>query len=239
MENKPLHLSKSFNRDLAALVNQLLYLGGLVEQQLELAVEALLTNDSQAAQQAQELENKIDDLDLLLGEACAQMLVLRQPAASDLRMTLAINRCVSDLERMGDEAHKIACMALTLEELTPVGYVEIRHISQEVASMLHDVLHAFSRQDVALALEVKARDSQVDLEYSSAMRALITFMMEEPRTIGRVLNIIWVLRALERIGDHACNLAEQVVYMVQGQDIRHASQAEVKKLLGQFTHSKN
>lgn len=239
MENKPLHLSKSFNRDLAALVNQLLHLGGLVEQQLELAVEALLTSNSQAAQEAQKLENQIDDLDLLLGEACAQILVLRQPAASDLRMTLAINRCVSDLERMGDEAYKIACMALTLEEPTPVGYVEIRHISQEVASMLHDVLHAFSRQDVALALEVKARDRQVDLEYSSAMRALITFMMEEPRTIGKVLNIIWVLRALERIGDHACNLAEQVVYMVQGQDIRHASQAEVDKLLSQFTANKN
>lgn len=240
MDNKLLHISKRFNRDLAALVNQLLQMGGLVEQQLELAINALLNSDEQAAEQAKVIEDQIDKFDLILGEACAQMLVLRQPAASDLRMTLAINKCVSDLERMGDEANKIASMALSLleQEPTPVGYVEVRHISQEVVSMLHDVLHAFSRQDVALALEVKARDGQVDLEYRSAMRALITFMMEEPRTIGRVLNIIWVLRALERIGDHACNIAEQVVYMVQGQDIRHASQAELDELLGQLKLNK-
>src|SRR5690606_4170318 len=107
MDNKPLHISKRLNRDLAALVNQLLQMGGLVEQQLELAINALLNSDEQAAEQAKVIEDQIDKFDLILGEACAQMLVLRQPAASDLRMTLAINKCVSDLERMGDEANKI------------------------------------------------------------------------------------------------------------------------------------
>lgn len=236
MEEKLLHISKRFNRDLAALVNQLLQMGGLVEQQVKLACDALLNTDAAMARQAKEIEDKVDQFDLLLGEACAQMLVLRQPAASDLRMTLAINKCVSDLERMGDEANKIASMALTLAEdgQSPVGYVEVRHISQHVMLMLHDVLHAFSRQDSALALEVKSRDEQVDIEYRSAMRTLITFMMEEPRTIGRILNVIWVLRALERIGDHACNIAEQVVYMVQGHDIRHASKEELAQLLQQL-----
>lgn len=235
-EELHLHISKRFNRDLAELVNQLLQMGGMVEQQLKAAVDALLNADAGLAQQAKDLEDRIDDFDLILSEACAQVLVLRQPAASDLRMTLAINRCVSDLERMGDEGNKIANASLTLiEDGQPLaGYIEVRHISQHVMQMLHDVLHAFVRQDVSLALDVKARDEKVDMEYRSAMRTLITFMMEEPRNISRILNVLWVLRALERIGDHACNIAEQVVYMVQGRDIRHASKDEIEKILQQL-----
>lgn len=237
-EESKLHISKRFNRDLVGLVNQLLQMGGLVEQQLTLATDALLKADVELAKQAQVLENKVDEFDVIMGESCARMLVLRQPAASDLRLTLAINNCVSDLERIGDEANKIASMAITLasEEESP-GYVEVRHISNQVMSMLHDVLHAFSRQDMTLALAVKSRDEQVDMEYRSAMRTLITFMMEEPRNIGRVLNVIWVLRALERIGDHACNIAEQVVYMVQGSDIRHATKEEIEILFNQLVDS--
>lgn len=238
-EDYKLHISKRFNRDLIALVNQLLQMGGLVEQQLKLATEALLKADVELARQAQVLEDKVDAFDVMMGESCAHMLVLRQPAASDLRMTLAINNCVSDLERIGDEANKIASMAITLanDDESPDGYVEVRHISQQVMSMLHDVLHAFTRQDVSLALAVKSRDEQVDMEYRSAMRTLITFMMEEPRNISRVLNVIWVLRALERIGDHVCNIAEQVVYMVQGRDIRHATKEEIEELFKQFSDS--
>lgn len=237
-EESKLHISKRFNRDLVGLVNQLLQMGGLVEQQLKLATDALLKADVELAKQAQVLEDKVDEFDVIMGESCARMLVLRQPAASDLRLTLAINNCVSDLERIGDEANKIASMAITLasEEESP-GYVEVRHISNQVMSMLHDVLHAFSRQDMTLALAVKSRDEQVDMEYRSAMRTLITFMMEEPRNIGRVLNVIWVLRALERIGDHACNIAEQVVYMVQGSDIRHATKEEIEILFNQLVDS--
>ena len=237
-EESKLHISKRFNRDLVGLVNQLLQMGGLVEQQLKLATDALLKAEVELAKQAQVLENKVDEFDVIMGESCARMLVLRQPAASDLRLTLAINNCVSDLERIGDEANKIASMAITLasEEESP-GYVEVRHISNQVMSMLHDVLHAFSRQDMTLALAVKSRDEQVDMEYRSAMRTLITFMMEEPRNIGRVLNVIWVLRALERIGDHACNIAEQVVYMVQGSDIRHATKEEIEILFNQLVDS--
>lgn len=237
-EESKLHISKRFNRDLVGLVNQLLRMGGLVEQQLTLATDALLKADVELAKQAQVLEDKVDEFDVIMGESCARMLVLRQPAASDLRLTLAINNCVSDLERIGDEANKIASMAITLasEEESP-GYVEVRHISNQVMSMLHDVLHAFSRQDMTLALAVKSRDEQVDMEYRSAMRTLITFMMEEPRNIGRVLNVIWVLRALERIGDHACNIAEQVVYMVQGSDIRHATKEEIEILFNRLVDS--
>lgn len=236
IEAGSLHISKRFNRDLTMLVNQLLQMGGVVERQLEAALESLLQADEGLAQQAHELEDQVDELDLIIGEACAQVLVLRQPAATDLRMTLAINKCVSDLERMGDEANKIAKMAQSLmaEEASPTNYIEVRHIGQHVAKMLHDVLHAFSRQDVALALKVKASDEQVDIEYRSALRSLITFMMEEPKNITNILNIIWVLRALERIGDHVCNIAEQVVYMVKGRDIRHATKEEIEKIVQQM-----
>ncbi|CBL45849.1 Phosphate transport system regulatory protein [gamma proteobacterium HdN1] len=238
-EELKLHISKRFNRDLATLVSQLLQMGGTVELQLKSALDGLLNGEVGLVQQAKELEEKVDQFDLILGEACAQMLVLRQPAASDLRMTLAINKCVSDLERMGDEAHKIARVALPLMEdgQSLTGFVEVRHIGQHVMQMLHDVLHAFSRQDISLALHVKSRDEQVDIEYRSAMRTLMTFMMEEPQTISRIMNVIWVLRSLERIGDHACNIAEQIVYMVQGRDIRHASKEEVAKLLNQLNLS--
>lgn len=227
------HISRRFNRDLAALLDQLLKMGGLVEQQLREAVQALTEADTGLAEQVRSHENKVNQLDLSLSNGCMQALALRQPAASDLRMILAINKCAMDLERIGDEADKIAKMAITLasEDKPPNGYVEVRHIHQSVSSMLHDALHAFVREDVALAVAVATRDAQVDLEYQSAIRTLITFMMEEPRTIGRVLNIIWVLRSLERIGDHACNLAEQVIYLVKGRDMRHATADEMAGLV--------
>lgn len=228
------HISQQFNEDLAELTRQLLHMGGLVEQQLSLATRALLDSDTALADRVIRQEEQVNDLDLALGEACPRMLALRQPAASDLRMVMAISRCVSDLERIGDEADKIADMARTLStDKSPCGYVEVRRMGQHVGSMLHDVLHAFVRQDISQALAVKARDEEVDQEYGSAMRTLITFMMEEPRTISRVLNILWVLRALERIGDHTCNIAEQVVYLAQGRDIRHASPDELDELTRQ------
>lgn len=227
------HISKRFNDDMTALASQLLHMGGLVEQQLQQSVEALLKADSALAERVQRREDDVNEQDLAAGEACARMLALRQPAASDLRMILAIGKCVSDLERIGDEANKIAGMAQTLaaEGASPCGYVEVRRIAAQVSAMLHDVLHAFVRQDVEMAVKAAGRDAEVDMEYASAMRSLITFMMEEPRTIGRVMNMLWVLRALERIGDHACNIAEQVVYLVKGRDVRHASRDEMQNLL--------
>lgn len=227
------HISKRFNEDMTSLASQLLHMGGLVEQQVQQSMEALLTADSARAEQVRHREDDVNDQDLQIGDACARMLALRQPAASDLRMILAIGKCVSDLERIGDEAHKIAGMALQLaaEGPSPCGYVEVRRIAKQVGGMLHDVLHAFVRQDVELAIKAAGRDEEVDMEYASAMRSLVTFMMAEPRTIGRVMNMMWVLRALERIGDHACNIAEQVVYLVKGQDMRHASRDEMRNLL--------
>ncbi|MEP4522650.1 MAG: phosphate signaling complex protein PhoU, partial [Alloalcanivorax venustensis] len=199
------HSSSQFNEALESIRNHLMEMGGLVEKQVVDALEALLHADSALAEKVLTTEDRVDDLEIQIDEECARVLALRQPAASDLRLIIAVSKAVSDLERIGDESAKIAAMALQLAEdgESPRGYVEVRHIGNHVRNMLRDALDAFARFDADKAVEVAAEDTEVDLEYRSAMRALVTFMMEDPRAISRVLNIIWSLRALERIGDHA------------------------------------
>ena len=202
-----------------------------MEKQVVDALEALLHADSALAEKVLTTEDRVDDLEIQIDEECARVLALRQPAASDLRLIIAVSKAVSDLERIGDESAKIAAMALQLAEdgESPRGYVEVRHIGNHVRNMLRDALDAFARFDADKAVEVAAEDTEVDLEYRSAMRALVTFMMEDPRAISRVLNIIWSLRALERIGDHARNIGEQVIFLVKGTDVRHISIDEMEK----------
>jgi len=225
------HSSSQFNEALESIRNHLMEMGGLVEKQVVDALEALLHADSALAEKVLTTEDKVDDLEIQIDEECARVLALRQPAASDLRLIIAVSKAVSDLERIGDESAKIAAMALQLaqEGESPRGYVEVRHIGNHVRNMLRDTLDAFARFDADKAVEVAAEDSEVDLEYRSAMRALVTFMMEDPRAISRVLNIIWSLRALERIGDHARNIGEQVIFLVKGTDVRHISIDEMEK----------
>ena len=225
------HSSSQFNEALESIRNHLMEMGGLVEKQVVDALEALLHADSALAEKVLTTEDRVDDLEIQIDEECARVLALRQPAASDLRLIIAVSKAVSDLERIGDESAKIAAMALQLAEdgESPRGSVEVRHIGNHVRNMLRDALDAFARFDADKAVEVAAEDSEVDLEYRSAMRALVTFMMEDPRAISRVLNIIWSLRALERIGDHARNIGEQVIFLVKGTDVRHISIDEMEK----------
>ena len=172
-------------------------------------------------------------MQMRIDEECTRILARRQPAASDLRLVMAVTRATSDLERIGDEASKIASHAIKLAEEgeSPRGYIETRHIGNHVRNMIKDALTAFARFDTELALTVAQEDKAVDLEYRSAMRALVTFMMEDPRSISRVLNVIWVLRSLERIGDHANNIAEYVIYLVKGMDVRHSSLESIEERL--------
>ncbi|HEX5676380.1 MAG TPA: phosphate signaling complex protein PhoU [Alcanivorax sp.] len=225
------HSSSQFNEALESIRNHLMEMGGLVEKQVVDALEALLHADSALAEKVLTTEDRVDDLEIQIDEECARVLALRQPAASDLRLIIAVSKAVSDLERIGDESAKIAAMALQLAQdgESPRGYVEVRHIGNHVRNMLRDALDAFARFDADKAVEVAAEDTEVDLEYRSAMRALVTFMMEDPRAISRVLNIIWSLRALERIGDHARNIGEQVIFLVKGTDVRHISIDEMEK----------
>ena len=158
-----------------------------------------------------------------IDDECATLLARRQPTASDLRLVIATIKVNRDLERVGDEAAKIAKQAVRLSEegISQSNFIEIRHIGARVAIMLRQALDAFARLDVSQAVEVVKGDVEVDMEYDTAMRSLVTFMVEDPRNIGAILNEMWALRSLERIGDHACNIAEHVVYLVRGMDVRH------------------
>jgi phosphate transport system protein len=227
------HISQKFNEELNDVKRHLMDLGGLVEQQVADAIEALAEANSDLAESVQREELNVDRMELLVDQECTRILAKRQPAASDLRLVLMISKATSDLERIGDEANKIARHAITLCEdgKSPRGYVEVRHIGLLVKQMLNSSLDAFARFDVEAALEVVQQDKTVDQEYKTALRELITYMMEDPRSITRVMNIMWVLRGLERIGDHARNIAEYVIYLVKGLDVRHSSVEEIKQQL--------
>ncbi len=217
------HISQQFNEDLEEIRKHILNMGGMVEKQVVDAVTALIDIDSNLASQVITTERQVNGFERQIDEECTRLIALRQPAASDLRLIVAVTKTNVDLERVGDEANKIAKMAIKLSEhgQLPRGYVEVRHIGNHVSTMLHQALDAFARFDVEQAAMVVKEDNDVDVEYESAMRQLVTFMMEDPRYIKRVLNVMWSLRALERIGDHARNIAEQVIYLVKGKDIRH------------------
>lgn len=216
------HISKQFNEDLEALKSRMLAMGGVVEKQLGESIRALEAADSELAERVLVVEDDVDEMERDIDEQCATLIARRQPAATDLRMVLVVSKCVRDLERIGDEAQKIANMAIQLSgDKAPRGYIEVRHIAQDAQSMLREALNAFMRYDADAAIETMAKDSQLDRDYSSALRELITYMMEDPRNISRALNVAWALRSLERIGDHAKNICEHVVYLVKGTDIRH------------------
>ena len=224
-EDHKQHISERFNTELEGIKNRLLEMGGKVEEQLSAAVEALIDGDSGAAESIINRDHEVNEMEMVIDDECATILARRQPAASDLRLVVTVIKVNTDIERIGDEAAKIARQAVKLAEegMSPTNYVEVRHIGSHVSSMLRNALNAFARLDVELAVEVVKEDSNVDKEYGSAMRSLVTFMMEDPRDIGAILNEMWALRSLERIGDHASNIAEHVVYLVRGMDVRHQS----------------
>ena len=219
------HISEQFNSELEDIKNRLLEMGGKVEQQLSAAVDALIDGDTGTAEAIINRDHEVNQMEMAIDDECATILARRQPAASDLRLVVTVIKVNTDIERIGDEAAKIARQAVKLAEegMSPSNYVEVRHIGAHVASMLRNALDAFARLDVDMAVEVVKDDSNVDKEYGSAMRSLVTFMMEDPRAIGAILNEMWALRSLERIGDHASNIAEHVVYLVRGLDVRHQS----------------
>ncbi len=227
------HISQQFDSDLEELKSQVLEMGGIVEQQILDSVKAIETGDSELAERVIQIEDDVDLREVALDEACTNVLVCRQPAASDLRMVLTVTKMTRDLERMGDEAQKIAKMAISLSESSsgPNGYEEVRHMGTLVHQMVNLSLDAFARFDAELAFDVAKQDKKVDREYKSSIREIVTYMMEDPRSISRSMNIIWALRSLERIGDHARNIGEHIIYLVRGLDVRHASIKEIEKKL--------
>jgi len=216
------HISSEFNEELEALRRSILEMGGLVEEQLTAALQFYSTQDSSLLSKTDEIEKKINAAEIDLDEQVETLIVRRQPIASDLRLVLAVSKIVRDLERMGDELEKVGSLSLEcFMSGSDVGVTEIQQIAEQVAKMLNESLNAFARLDLDLAREIFQREREVDKVYQSALRALATFMIEDPRNIGRILNIVWIARSLERVGDHATNIAEYVIYLVQGVDVRH------------------
>jgi phosphate transport system protein len=226
------HISKQYDQDLEALRSRMMQMGGLVESQIRQATAGYLDGESERIEQAISADVKVNELEMGIDDDLRQVIVRRQPAASDLRLIMAVSKAVTDLERIGDEASKIARMARALNEsgrAQATRLAAIGHLSEISIGMLRKSLDAFARLDAAAAARVIGEDVAIDAEFHAILRQLITFMMEDPRTISTSINVIWVAKAFERIGDHAKNIAEQVIYIVKGRDVRHVPLAEVER----------
>lgn len=237
------HISRQFDQELEELSANVLKMGGLVERQLELAMKALLEGDSHLGEQVARDDYKVNSLEVQIDEECSQILAKRSPTASDLRFVVATIKTITDLERIGDEAEKIGFLSagLAISRQPKNRYREIRNLGRHVKQMVHGALNAFARLDADEAFAVAKRDEDVDEHYEALLRQLITFMMEDPRTIRPLLSVMWAARSLERIGDHAKNICEYVVYLAHGRDIRHIgmqrheSLAEVERKLDEMS----
>jgi phosphate transport system protein len=219
------HYSQQFNQELEAIRTSVLAMGGLVESQLEEALAALLAGDVRRGEQVVANDYQVNALDVQIDERCTSILARRQPTASDLRLVLAVIKTTADLERIGDEAKRVARMAIRLgtADHSRGLFLEVEHLGTLVRGLLNKALDAYARMDIIAALEVAKEDQRIDREYENVMRQSITYMMEDPRSIPFVLDIIWSARALERIGDRCRNISEYVIYFVKGKDVRHTS----------------
>jgi phosphate transport system protein len=228
------HISRRFNEDLESVRTRVLAMGGMVEELLGKAITALIEGDSSLGESLSTDDLKVNGMEVAIDEECSRILATRSPAAGDLRLIVAIIKTITDLERIGDEGEKIGNIAsrLAVMERPENKYREIKHMSRIVAEMVHDSLDAFARMDSQAALKVARRDRMVDEEYESIHRQCITFMMEDPRNIRRTLDVMWIVRSLERVGDHAKNICEYVIFMVHGKDIRHTRLEDVERTIG-------
>ncbi len=225
------HILSRYNADLEGLRSAVLQMGGIVEQQLQNGVKAIVTGDSRLGEEVARLDHKINAMEVAIDDDCSRILATRAPTASDLRLIVAIIKTITDLERIGDETEKLghAAARFAASERAAERYRELKHIGELVGDMVHGALDAFARLDTEAALQVARRDRVIDEEYDAIQRQCITFMMEDPRAIRRTLDVMAIARALERVGDHAKNICEYVVYMVLGKDIRHLSIEDVEK----------
>jgi phosphate transport system protein len=226
------HSSKQYDLDLETLRSRVLEMGGLVESQILAAINGLATGDAVELDRVIAEDHSVNALEVSIDTDCSHLIARRQPTAGDLRMVLAVIKIVTDLERIGDEAAKIARMgkqghAQTRLPRTPVAAV--RHMGEIAIGMLRKALDALARLDPVAAAAIVREDFSIDEEFLSIVRQLITFMMEDPRTISQSLEILWVAKAIERIGDHAKNMAEQVIYVVRGTDVRHTTVEELER----------
>ncbi|WP_412494946.1 phosphate signaling complex protein PhoU [Shewanella algae] len=234
MENKNLnkHISGQFNAELEDIRNRVLAMGGMVERQLEQALDALGSLDAELAQKVIEGDHKVNGMEVMIDEECTRIIAKRQPAASDLRLVIAISKTIADLERIGDACVRIAKAAQEKRSNNQQPLlVSIESMGRHATRMLHSTLDALARMDADSALELHKEDAKLDKEYEGIIRQLMTYMMEDPRSIPGVLDVLWAARAIERVGDRCKNICEYVIYYVKGKDVRHVSYEEMEKEL--------
>ena len=222
------HTSKNFDLELESLRTRVLQMGGMAEQQVLKSIEGLYSGDLPLLETVIRDDERINQMEIEIDALCNQVIAKRQPTAIDLRMVVSVLKAISDIERVGDKARKIARLGISLSKQSGNLNIELNHMAQTALKMLRLSLDGFARLDVSLVTEAMRLDSQVNAEYQSVARQLITYMMEDPRTITRSLDIMSIAKAIERIGDHATNIAEYVIYMVKGFNVRHASPAEIE-----------
>ncbi len=226
------HISKKFDAELEGVRSRVLQMGGLVEQQIVRAMECLALGDMAMADQVIADDHRVNALEVGIDEDCVHIIAKRQPAAGDLRMIMAVVKTITDLERIGDEAQKIARMAKTIhaqDRRLSTRFAELRYASDVALEMLNTALDAFARLDISAAGKVVKQDQIVDEQFRAILRQLITFMMEDPRTISAAIDVLFIAKAIERIGDHAKNMSEYVVYLVKGKDVRHITPEEFER----------
>jgi phosphate transport system protein len=228
------HISTQFDTDLEDIRTRMLQMGGLVEAQVRAAVALYENGEDGKYDSIRATEDRINQFEIDLDDRCTHLIVRRQPAAGDLRLVMAVVKTITDLERIGDEAEKIARTALAMKNrgIVPLrGFSDVHIAANIAAGMLKDSLDAFARLDANMAGRIVRQDEDIDKEFHSILRQLITFMMEDPRTISTALDIIWIAKAIERIGDHAQNIAEYVIFVAKGTDVRHASMEQVEQAI--------
>jgi phosphate transport system protein len=226
------HTYKQFDAEMEAIRTGVLAMGGLVEAQLGRAIAILDDGEEDGAiDLVGAVEQQINQMQMMLDQQCSQIIAKRQPAAIDLRMILTITKIVNDLERVGDEIKKVAYKAAQTrgsDRLADVRHHDVARSARQTLEMMQLALDVFARLDATAAAEVIARDEEIDAAFSSTLRQLISYMMEDPRTISSALEIVFIAKSIERIGDHAKNIAEAVVQVVKGKDVRHASAEQIR-----------
>jgi phosphate transport system protein len=225
------HTSKQFHSELEAVRSSVLQMGGLVEAQILSAVECIASGDMVEMDRVIANDKAVNRMEVDLDERCSNIIARRQPTAGDLRMLMTVVKMITDLERIGDEAEKIARMARMIHEANKAHLprIELAHMASVAVAMLRKALDAFARLDVLAAAQVVRQDLVVDDEFRAVIRQLITFVMEDPRTISRTIEVLFIAKAIERIGDHAKNMSEYTVYMVKGRDVRHTGIEEIER----------
>ncbi|NRA84965.1 MAG: phosphate signaling complex protein PhoU [Gammaproteobacteria bacterium] len=231
-QNLKRHISGQFNSELENIRHQVLAMGGLIEQQLSDAISAIHHLDSNLAHQIIKNDQKVNAFEVAIDQQCMRIIAKRQPTAGDLRLIFAISKTVTDLERIGDSAKKLANVALEkIDQSKKPLLVSLENLGRQCIEMLHQVLDSFARMDAERAYLVHGQDAKIDQQYEKLVRELMTYMMEDPRSIPAIMEVMWAARALERVGDRVQNIAEYVIYFVKGQDIRHLDEQQLSEIM--------